>query len=105
MQWYYGNLHSHTALSDGTGPATAAFNFSVAALCMDFLGVSDHNHATAGMSLANWAQGNKKLIRFRIKIFWHYTAWNGERFQLEVMWWFMEKILWWDGRQGTTKSL
>lgn len=64
LQWYYGNLHSHTALSDGTGPATAAFNFSEAALCMDFLGVSDHNHATAGMTLANWAQGKQEADSF-----------------------------------------
>lgn len=64
LQWYYGNLHSHTALSDGTGPATAAFNFSEAALCMDFLGVSDHNHGTAGMTLANWEQGKQEADSF-----------------------------------------
>jgi hypothetical protein len=26
-------------------------------LCMDFLGISEHNHATAGMHIANWQPG------------------------------------------------
>jgi hypothetical protein len=64
LQWYYGNLHSHSALSDGTGPATAVFNYSEASLCMDFLGISDHNHAATGMSLGNWELGKSEADSF-----------------------------------------
>lgn len=64
LQWYYGNLHSHSALSDGTGPATAVFNYSEASLCMDFLGISDHNHASTGMSLGNWELGKSEADSF-----------------------------------------
>ncbi len=60
--YYYGNLHAHSSYSDGNqdnGSLTPADNFAYAknSLCMDFLGISEHNHATAGMSISNWQPG------------------------------------------------
>jgi hypothetical protein len=60
--WYYGNLHSHSSHSDGNQDNlsfTPADDYAYAknSLCMDFLGISDHNHASAGMSINNWQPG------------------------------------------------
>jgi hypothetical protein len=60
--YYYGNLHAHSSYSDGNqdnGGLTPADNYAYAknSLCMDFLGISEHNHATAGMSINNWQPG------------------------------------------------
>ncbi len=60
--YYFGNLHSHSVFSDGgkdnssTNPA-AAYAYAKNSLCMDYLGVSEHNHSTAGMNVANWQPG------------------------------------------------
>jgi hypothetical protein len=55
-QHYYGNLHSHTGYSDGTGTPAQAFDFArnTAPTPLDFLAVTEHNHVSAGMSLANY---------------------------------------------------
>lgn len=60
--WYYGNLHAHSAYSDGNQDnltLTPANDYAYAknSLCMDFLGISDHNHAGAGMSINHWLPG------------------------------------------------
>ncbi len=56
-----GNLHAHSAYSDGNQDAAATplqdFQFAAASLHSDFLGISDHNHSQAGMSLPNYALG------------------------------------------------
>ncbi len=62
LAYYYGNLHSHSSYSDGnsdddTKTPADDYNFAKTAMCMDFLGISEHNHAGAGMSLVNWAPG------------------------------------------------
>ena len=57
LNYYFGNLHSHSEYSDGTGLPSGDFAYSDAASCMDFLGISEHNHVSAGMSLANWSLG------------------------------------------------
>jgi hypothetical protein len=57
LNFYYGNFHSHTEYSDGTGLPTGDFAYADAANCMDFLGISEHNHVAAGMSLNNWILG------------------------------------------------
>ncbi|WP_162126665.1 CehA/McbA family metallohydrolase [Flavobacterium phycosphaerae] len=57
LNFYYGNFHSHTEYSDGTGLPSGDFAYADAASCMDFLGISEHNHVAAGMSLSNWIQG------------------------------------------------
>ncbi len=60
--YYYGNLHAHSYYSDGNqdNPSfTPANDYAYAknSLCMDFLGISEHNHAGAGMSINNWQPG------------------------------------------------
>jgi hypothetical protein len=62
LNYYYGNLHAHSSYSDGNqdnNALTPADNYAYAknSLCMDFLGISDHNHATAGMKIADWQPG------------------------------------------------
>lgn len=57
---YFGNFHSHSEYSDGEGLPSGDFSFGDTANCMDFLGISEHNHATAGMSLANYALGRSQ---------------------------------------------
>ncbi|MBC7722608.1 MAG: T9SS type A sorting domain-containing protein, partial [Pedobacter sp.] len=62
LNYYFGNLHAHTYYSDGgkdnssTIPSTA-YAYAKNSLCMDYLGISEHNHATAGMNVANWQPG------------------------------------------------
>jgi hypothetical protein len=60
--YLYGNLHAHSSYSDGnqddeTKTPIDDFTFARDALCMDFLGISEHNHAGAGMSYPTFAQG------------------------------------------------
>ena len=58
-------VHAHTIYSDGgkdnssTNPA-AAYAFAKNSLCFDFLGISEHNHPAAGMSLADWQPGRNQ---------------------------------------------
>jgi hypothetical protein len=58
---FRGTLHAHSAYSDGNqdGAATPLqdFQYAAASLHSDFLGISDHNHSQAGMSLPNYALG------------------------------------------------
>lgn len=60
--YMYGNLHAHSSYSDGNKKDLSKkpiddFTFARDALCMDFLGISEHNHAGAGMSRPNYALG------------------------------------------------
>ncbi|MEQ1675232.1 MAG: Ig-like domain-containing protein [Chitinophagaceae bacterium] len=62
LNFYFGNLHSHSSYSDGNADNTTKipsddYTYAKTALCMDFLGISEHNHATAGMHIANWQPG------------------------------------------------
>ncbi len=57
LHYYFGNFHSHSEYSDGTGLPSGDFAYGDAADCMDFLGISEHNHVSAGMALANWSLG------------------------------------------------
>jgi hypothetical protein len=60
--YLYGNLHSHSSYSDGNAddltkiPADD-FKFARDADCMDFLGISEHNHSTAGLIIGDYKQG------------------------------------------------
>ena len=54
LNYYFGNFHSHSQYSDGSGLPSGDFTFADTSNCMDFLGISDHNHVAAGMSLSNW---------------------------------------------------
>lgn len=58
--YLFGNLHGHTTYSDGrasTGTPLTAYNYARQALGMDFLGISEHNHSTAGMQIADYKAG------------------------------------------------
>lgn len=62
LNYYYGNLHSHTSFSDGNKDNTSltpvdAYAYAKNSLCMDFLGISEHNHSEAGMQLADYSTG------------------------------------------------
>ncbi len=59
---YYGNLHAHTSYSDGGKDSSTltpanAYEYAKNSLCMDFLGISEHNHALAGMHMVDWQPG------------------------------------------------
>lgn len=58
---FRGNLHAHSSYSDGNQDVAATplqdFQYAAASLHSDFLGISDHNHSQAGMSLPNYARG------------------------------------------------
>ena len=63
-QYLYGNLHAHSLYSDGnkddltkTKTPFDDFEFARDALCMDFLGMSEHNHSGAGMQLPKFSLG------------------------------------------------
>jgi hypothetical protein len=60
--YLYGNLHSHSSYSDGNKDNTSKvpsddYAFARDALCVDFWGISEHNHATAGMNISNFPLG------------------------------------------------
>jgi trimeric autotransporter adhesin len=54
---YFGNFHSHTSFSDGSSTPALAYDFAQNSECMDYLGISEHNHSLAGTSLANYHLG------------------------------------------------
>lgn len=69
LNYYYGNLHSHTAYSDGNKDAatsgvstpSASYAYAKLSLHFDFLGIAEHNHYSSannpGMLLALYSQG------------------------------------------------
>lgn len=59
---YFGNLHAHSGFSDGnadnpTKTPADDYAFAKESMCMDFLGISEHNHTGAGMNLSRWQPG------------------------------------------------
>ncbi len=65
LNHYFGNMHAHSSYSDGNADNTTKtpaddYAYAKTALCMDFLGISEHNHATAGMSISNWQPGRSQ---------------------------------------------
>lgn len=69
LNYYYGNLHSHSGYSDGNKDASSTgvslpsgdYNFAKASLHFNFLGISEHNHFTStgnpGMKRPNYSLG------------------------------------------------
>ncbi len=66
LNHYFGNIHSHTSYSDGNQDSITslmttplqAFNYAKASQHIDFYGISEHNHASAGLSsAAKWHLG------------------------------------------------
>ncbi|MFZ4059554.1 MAG: hypothetical protein ACOYKE_15525, partial [Ferruginibacter sp.] len=70
--YYFGNLHSHTAYTDGnqdsltSGISTPgkSYYYAKQSYQMDFLGISEHNHYSSarnpGMRVANYALGSNQ---------------------------------------------
>jgi hypothetical protein len=50
---FFGNLHSHTALSDGSGTPSEAYSRARDVARLDFFAITEHNHADAGSIAAN----------------------------------------------------
>lgn len=44
---YFGNLHSHTSYSDGSGTPAEAFRYARDTAGLDFLAITEHNHSKA----------------------------------------------------------
>lgn len=47
LKFYFGNLHAHTAYSDGTGTPAEAFRYAKEIGKLDFMAVTEHNHVRA----------------------------------------------------------
>ena len=53
---FFGDLHNHTAYSDGLGTAADAYEYARDTAKLDFLAITDHNHAQAEQG----AKGDRK---------------------------------------------
>lgn len=73
--YYFGNLHAHSDYSDGNQdnpgytPADD-YNYAMSSQCMDFLGISEHNHYTSnnnpGNRLSTYGLGITQAANFTI---------------------------------------
>jgi hypothetical protein len=50
LQVFFGNLHSHTSYSDGSGTPDEAYRFAKRRGKLDFLAITEHNHKAAETS-------------------------------------------------------
>ncbi|WP_165761290.1 cadherin-like beta sandwich domain-containing protein [Niastella koreensis] len=73
LNYYFGTLHSHSDYSDGNqdNPGftpTNDYNYAMTAQCMDFLGISEHNHFSSannpGNQIANYHSGSVEANTF-----------------------------------------
>lgn len=71
--YYFGNLHAHSDYSDGNqdNPGyipTDDYNYAMASQCMDYLGISEHNHYTSnnnpGNKLSTYGLGITQATNF-----------------------------------------
>lgn len=60
FKFYFGNLHSHTSFSDGSGTPREAYRYARETGELDFLAITEHNHKAAGPTSGDRADG--KLI-------------------------------------------
>ncbi len=51
LQVFFGNLHSHTSLSDGSGIPAEAYAHARDRAGLDFLAITEHNHRNAPSQL------------------------------------------------------
>lgn len=56
---YFGQLHSHTTNSDGTGSPDEAFNYAKNIAKVDFLAVTDHSNSFDNAAASSMADGSK----------------------------------------------
>ena len=73
--YYFGNLHAHSDYSDGNqdNPGftpTDNYNYAMLSQCMDYLGISEHNHYTSnnnpGNRLSTYGLGVAEATNFTI---------------------------------------
>lgn len=71
--YYFGTLHSHSDYSDGNQDhpgytPTDDYNYAMTAQCMDFLGISEHNHFSSannpGNQIVNYHSGSIEANTF-----------------------------------------
>lgn len=71
--YYFGNLHSHSDYSDGNEDhpgytPTDDYTYAKTAQCMDFLGISEHNHFSSanspGNTITNYHKGPTEAANF-----------------------------------------
>ncbi len=70
LNYYFGNLHAQTAYSDGNKDAattgcnnpTCSYAYAKASQNFDFLGISEHNHAAAGMNISDHYLGYTEAV-------------------------------------------
>ena len=71
--FYFGNLHAHSDYSDGNqdNPGFTPFDdytYAMASQCMDYLGISEHNHFTSnnnpGNRLSTYGLGITQAVNF-----------------------------------------
>ncbi|HMK25883.1 MAG TPA: T9SS type A sorting domain-containing protein [Chitinophagaceae bacterium] len=71
--FYFGTLHSHSAYSDGNKDnlgfiPTDDYNYAMTSLCLDYLGISEHNHfsspANPGNKLSTYHLGISQANTF-----------------------------------------
>lgn len=78
---YFGNIHSHSDYSDGNkdNPGYTPYDdylYAMVSQCMDFLGISEHNHYTAGTKLSNFRLGVTQANNFN-SLYTSFTALYG----------------------------
>jgi trimeric autotransporter adhesin len=73
--YYFGTLHSHSDYSDGNkdNPGftpTDDYNYALNSLCMDYLGISEHNHFSSpdnpGNTITNYHSGITQAAAFNV---------------------------------------
>ncbi len=64
LNFYYGNIHSHTGYSDGNSTnnavyatAKSCYQYAQGSANINYFGISEHNHNQAGMSKPNFYKG------------------------------------------------
>lgn len=57
FNFYFGNMHSHTSFSDGTGTPREAYRHARDQGDLDFLAITEHNHRDAGPTRGDRADG------------------------------------------------
>ncbi len=51
---YYGQLHSHTSISDGSGSPAQAYQYARDTAQLDFFSISDHDYYPDDMTASDW---------------------------------------------------
>jgi hypothetical protein len=106
LNYYFGNLHCHSSYSDGnaddvTKIPTDDYAFAKNSMCMDFLGISEHNHILAGMHLSDWEPGKLQAAAATTSTFvaLHGMEWGVISGGGHVIVYGMDSLVGWDAGQ------